>query len=126
MELLDEILGKYKYSEIDAQSGFGNEFLLDIRQDEEGKIRFSFEMATIGVFGKMGETWKGKGVSRGDHLALIIEEQINWVENDDGQRTESTDEKLDTLPIELYPHFDTVAIYHKKLEKIIQLKKAED
>ncbi len=127
MNLLEDITGQYRHQEIDEQTGFGNEFWLKIDKNDDGKLKFTFEMATVGQFGKIGETWKGKGISRGDHLALIIEEQINWVENsNEKQRVESKDETLNTLPIELYPHFDKVAIFHKKLDKIITLQKIDN
>jgi hypothetical protein len=83
-------------------------------------------MATIGPFGKMGETWEGIGVSRGDHLALVIEKQSNWVEDKDKKNQVSDSENtLQSLPIELYPHEDNVAIFHKKIDKLIVLKPLE-
>ncbi len=127
MDLLENISGTYYSSEIDEKTGFGNEFLLKIAKTEQGKYEFFFEMATIGAFGKMGETWKGYGYPRGDHIALIINEQINWVEdNISNQRTESNETLHNPLPIELFPHQDTVAIFHKKLDKLIKLKRLED
>ncbi len=84
-------------------------------------------MSTFGQFGKMGETWKGTGIARGDHIALIIEEHINWIEDHQkNQRTESSEKVKNALPIELFPFNDDVVIFHKKIDKIITLKKVTD
>ncbi len=127
MDLLEDIEGSYYSSEIDPDSGFGNEFTLKIHKNTQSKYEFEFEMATLGAFGKMGETWKGYGYPRGDHIALIINEQINWVEdNITNERTQSNETLHNPLPIELFPHQDMVAIFHKKLDKLIKLRRLEE
>ena len=83
-------------------------------------------MTTVGKFGRMGETWQGRGFFRGDHFALIIEKQNSWVENADGQRIDNEIETKETLPIELYPHFGVVAVFHKKINRIVTLDRANE
>ncbi len=125
--MLQNIVGKYSFKEIDKQTGFGNEYQLSIEKTNNGKYIFEFNMSTFGQFGKMGETWKGTGIARGDHIALIIEEHINWIEdNQKNQRTESSEKVKNALPIELFPFNDDVVIFHKKIDKIITLKKIND
>ncbi len=124
MNMLHDISGKYTFKEIDKQTGFGNEYILKIKKTEQNKYVFEFNMSTFGEFGKMGETWKGTGIARGDHVALIIEEHINWIEEQDHeQRIESNEKVKNALPIELFPFNDDVVIFHKKIDKIITLKK---
>jgi len=125
-EIFDQVVGKYEKKEIDKETGFGNEFFLDLYKENDNKLGFSFTMTTIAKFGKIGETWEGYGIFRGDHFALIIEKQDSWVENPEGNRVNNEEETKETLPIELYPHSDIVAIFHKKINRIIELKKIND
>ena len=125
-EIIDQITGKYEKKEIDEESGFGNEFFLDLEKDSNKRLRFVFTMTTVGKFGRMGETWEGSGIFRGDHFALIIEKQNSWVENTNGQRVDNEVQTKETLPIELYPHFGVVAVFHKKINRIVTLDKMQD
>ncbi len=122
-EIIEQIVGKYEKKEIDPDTGFGNEFFLDLEKNTDEQLRFIFTMTTVGGFGRMGETWEGTGVFRGDHFALIIEKQDSWVENTDGSRIDNEITTKETLPIELYPHFGVVAIFHKKINRIVTLDK---
>ncbi len=122
-EIIDQIIGRYEKKEIDETTGFGNEFFLDLDRNENEKLRFTFTMTTVGKFGRMGETWEGSGIFRGDHFALIIEKQNTWVENPQGVRVDNETETKETLPIELYPHFGVVAVFHKKINRIVTLDK---
>ncbi len=124
-ELINEILGKYEKKEIDQENNFGNEFFLTLEKDQQGQLRFVFTMTTVGQFGRMGETWEGKGFFRGDHFALVIERENQWVENTKGEKVNNETQTKETLPIELYPHFGVVAIFHKKLNRIVTLDKTE-
>ncbi len=124
-EIIDQIIGKYEKKEINEESGFGNEFFLDLEKDNNKHLRFVFTMTTVGKFGRMGETWEGNGIFRGDHFALIIEKQNSWVENTQGQRVDNEVKTKETLPIELYPHFGVVAVFHKKINRIVTLDKMQ-
>jgi len=123
--LLEDIIGKYYKKEIDKETGFGTEFFLEVEEAEEGRLKFVFEMDTLGEFGKIGETWRGTGISRGDHLLFVVQQQENWVQNGD-ERIGNEVEQQDILPIEAFPHFGKIVIYHKKINKLVTLDKKEE
>jgi len=122
----EETFGTYKAVEKDSDSEFFNEFELKIFRVKD-EIKFILIMTTNGNFGTIGKDWLGKGIYRNDHLALIIETEIDWTYlNEDHEKSIYEREKHESLPIEIYTDQGIAVIYHKSIDNFIELKKVED
>lgn len=120
----EETFGTYKTIIKDVNnSEFFNEFELKI-YEKNSEIKFKLVMTTNGEFGTIGQDWLGKGVFRNDHLALIIEKEVDWTFlKDDNEKVSYEKEKYEPLPIEIYTEQGIVIIYHKSIDSFIELQR---
>lgn len=126
MNNIEQIIGTYKAHEYDIKSPFWNNFVLNIFK-KENQIFFTFEMTTEGAVGKIGKVWEGRGFLRADHLALVIDYEIDWIfTSDDNQISEHRTPKNESLPVEIYTVSDSIIVYHKYIDRYIELKKINE
>ena len=122
MNEIEKILGVYRTVETD-ETEFSNVFELNIYVKND-QIYFVLVMKTEGNFGVVGRSWLGKGVFRSDHLALVIRKEKDWTYIiDDDEIVENTQDKNESLPIEIYTDDERVIVFHKNIERYITLNK---
>ncbi len=119
-----KLKGKYYSQILDEKSGMYNEYIFEIQGDKK-PLKFSLDMSTVSGKGTMGIRWEGNLIDRGDHFAIIIRKEIDWVKTPLRKIVSHQKEKNDSAKIEIYPDEEKILIYHKSFPKLLVLHKIE-
>ena len=115
---------KYYAQIFDNSPDFYNEYVFEIIK-EENNTHFLLEMSTISKKGTFGITWEGRLVNRGDHFAIIIQQETDWVKTHNTKKITYRKPKKDIAQVQIYPEYNKLLLYHRTFPKIIELYKID-